>query len=94
MSAWQPIETAPRDGTLILLGRAANEEHDRDAISVPGRWYDGFEDAPDDMGHDDGFMDVDFNGDFSCGRSFGNPEYQSRGYQPTHWQPLPEPPEA
>lgn len=90
---WRPIETAPRDGTLILLGRAGNEADDRLPISTPGRWFEGYEDSVDDMGHDDGFMDSEFQ-EFSCPRSFGAEKYRSEGFQPTHWQPLPAAPEV
>ncbi len=90
---WQPIESAPRDGTVILLGRAGDEADDRLPISVPGRWFKGYEDGIDYMGHDDGFMDVEFQ-EFSCPRSFGAESYRSEGFQPTHWMPLPAPPEV
>lgn len=93
-AAWLPIETAPRDETLILLGRPASEEDDRDGESAPGRWHEGYPDAPDDMGHDGGFMDIEYNGTFFCARSFGNPSHQTQGYQPTHWMPLPAAPMA
>ena len=63
---WQPIETAPRDGTYILLfGR-----HSRRGglIQITARWGGGDWESADD------------------------------GYGayiiPTHWMPLPDPPEA
>lgn len=93
MQVWQPIATAPRDCSMILLGRAADKAAERDAVVAPGRWHIGYGDAPDDMGHDDGFMDDGFHGIFTCSRSFGNPEYRTDGYQPTHWMPIHRPPE-
>lgn len=91
MSEWQPIETAPKDGQPIILGRSGND--DVCPFSGQGRWYEEDHDGPDNMGHDAGFLDDEFQF-FSCARSFGNPAYQSAGTQPTHWMPLPEPPEA
>lgn len=84
---WQPIETAPKDGTLILLGRHPLE--DCEAISVPGFWQEGWEDSIDDMGC---FVDCQFDV-FHPPRRFGNPKYQTEGSQPTHWMPLPPAPE-
>src|SRR6266550_5689571 len=59
---WQPIETAPRDGTMILIGR-----WDRGLATIysdhwaedPGCWCDS-----------------------------------SGSFLPTHWMPLPHPPEC
>ena len=65
MSAWQKIETAPRDGTLILVWRKSNNElgYDHLRLSVDyfkhGAWWESRRDMP-----------------------------------PTHWMPLPPPPEA
>ena len=81
---WQPIETALKDGTRVILGHI-------DAFTTTGRFYPAEPDYPDNMGHDAGFMDDDF-GVYFPSRSFGNPKYQSQGSQPTHWMPLPTPP--
>ncbi|WP_315132892.1 DUF551 domain-containing protein [Achromobacter marplatensis] len=86
---WKPIASAPKDGSLILLGREAIE--DCDAISVPGFWQEGWEDSIDDMGCDSGFVDVQFQ-EFSGGRSFGAESYRCASNQPTHWMPLPSAP--
>ncbi|CAJ0737813.1 hypothetical protein R16034_00857 [Ralstonia edaphis] len=88
---WQPIETAPRDGTMIMLGRPAIE--DCDAISVPGFWMDAVDDGIDFMGGDAGFVDVNFQ-QFSGGRTFGDLASQYAANQPTHWMPLPAAPDA
>lgn len=67
---WQPIETAPKDGTEIILC---------DSLSYAGYWENdpnywqeiGWQEADSRQGH-----------------------FISRHPQsPTHWMPLPEPPE-
>lgn len=88
-SGWQPIETAPRDGTKILLGRNRTEEHA--AESTLGYWIKEEQDGLDYMGNDAGFVDL-FYQTFRPGRSFGNVKYQYAAYTPTHWMPLPNAP--
>ena len=88
---WQPIDTAPKDGTRVLLGCMQDVEHD--AVSTCGSWSDAEEDGPDVMGHDAGFWDVDY-GVFQPGRSFGQVGHRYKGRQPTHWMPLPASPET
>ena len=88
---WRPIESAPRDGERVLLGRSDHDGDGDGGVSVCGYWLDAVEDGVDYMGADAGFTDVDYQV-FWPGRSFGMEPYRSAGKQPTHWQPLPEPP--
>lgn len=60
MSEWQPIETAPKDGTYLLTS--------------DGKWREVCKFV-------DGFWCSDLEG-----------ESYSYVLEPTHWQPLPEPP--
>mgnify|MGYP006368121431 FL=1 len=88
---WRSIQTAPRDGTRILLGSMEGE--DTSPVSTLGWWEDAEEDGVDYMGADGGFVDHTFHY-FYPGRSFGHPAYRRHGTQPTHWMPLPSPPKA
>lgn len=74
MSEWQPIETAPRDGTWLLL-TGGDIQYGWDGDTVP----------PCVCGH-------------SSGREWQFAWYDGGAYgeylRPTHWMPLPAPPEA
>ncbi len=65
MSNWQPIETAPKDGTLIIVG-CPGSPHLWDV----GRW-EKMKRVPDRWANSMGALP----------------------FTPTHWQPIPEPPE-
>lgn len=91
MKGWRSIDSAPRDGTPILLGCPEDDAEERDAKSTLGWWEDAFEDGADYMGHDGGFVDY-ARINFLPGRSIGNPRSHYTARQPTHWQPLPVPP--
>lgn len=76
MSDWQPIETAPKDGTtiLIFLPRMKNP------ICL-GRWWDKVE-----LEHG-----VETYRRAEWMRN-GMPAMSTLKFEPTHWMPLPEPP--
>lgn len=82
MAGWMPIESAPKDGTDILLWRA-------DAGVMLGRWIapcdflneNEFGGAPDEWEEPDWF-----GADFVRGFRISNDG------TPTLWQPMPEPP--
>lgn len=91
---WQPIETAPKDGTWIMLWRAPAKEGEgwtADPLVI-ARWYeDEFGDAewtwPDDPF--DPFTPhgiAHANEAVESGASWGEENF-------THWIPLPPPPE-
>jgi hypothetical protein len=78
MNDWQPIETAPTDGRWLMLFVP-----DEIPEQVVGYW--GWTDLPKD--HEDfweGWLYAD--------EILSN--HVPEGPAPTHWMPLPEPPEA
>lgn len=84
---WQPIETAPKDGTMIDLW-LGDEEFPRREVDCSFReptdgeyWSRGTE-FPEEHSPEEGLYN-DEAGWFDC---FGNK------LQPTHWMPLPQPP--
>jgi Protein of unknown function (DUF551) len=79
MSDWQDISTAPKDGSELM------------GCHVPS--YGGIPIGPWTMRfYDkrwipswDGYHVIDYQGDFGT-------DYKELDVQPTHWQPLPNPP--
>lgn len=76
---WQPIETAPKDGTVFIAGYGGGEylSYTYEAYTVPCRGHEWLENV---SWYD--LSDCDRDGDYSS------------PYPPfTHWMPLPSPPE-
>lgn len=80
MSEWQPIETAPRDGTEFLAYDPVVNKYDV-CYASDNRWYGPRDD--DDLPYFIHQVDGDYG---SCDDYFN-------GDRATHWMPLPEPPE-
>lgn len=78
---WRDISSAPRDDQAVLIWNAEGAEI--------ARWHPREEDGSDQPGHDEGWI-----GTFAFpGRSWGHRlRYEPQG-QPTHWMPLPSPPQ-
>ena len=79
MSEWQLIETAPKDGTMILL---ASGRH-----VFPGWWDESYTSFP--------WIIVDMAHRCVCegGSIAALANAADEGF-PTHWQPLPTPPDT
>jgi len=80
---WQPIETAPRDGTVIHLWGA----HYPDVVVG---WWTGNRHYPWAFIDDTKQALTGCCEDEETGRIM--PNAFSAGYEPTHWMPLPPPP--
>lgn len=87
---WQPIETAPKDGTEVLL-------YTPSGVCI-GEWEPLEQDSPDQPGHNPGWYGTGHTSDpVMWGRSaefgFVGPGYlYEEQNQPTHWMPLPNAP--
>ena len=82
MSKWQPIETAPKDGRLILVARIG-ENIGMGPVEVTSwcvmeNWH------------------LECVGDGLYRKAYDPPTefWNGNGHRATHWMPLPEPPDA
>jgi hypothetical protein len=82
---WQPIETAPKDGTVIMLCRG-------ERVTM-GEWIEGTDTVEMDYhgttGEPVGYPDED---DFAFWTSYDGGFNEDA--PPTHWSPIPKAPEA
>ena len=76
MNKWQPIETAPTDGTRVLLCSLKPRTRLRLKRDFP-------------------IIEVDFYHSIENGNAFnGWGKFNDVYWPPTHWMPLPPPPEG
>ena len=77
---WQPIETAPKDGTLVIAAWDAetdpSPEVERIWIVTAAYWMEGFDGSVEEPAYPHAWMQAD----------------ECIPVEPTHWMPLPEPP--
>lgn len=76
MANWQPIATAPKDGTEVLISGHAFNHPGRGRYVTTAIWC-----ADDLWRHEDDIMNY-LDDDQPCGGC----------HPPTHWMPLPEAP--
>lgn len=84
LSAWQPIETAPKDDTLVLLLLARDDAFDNGIESEADH-------LPRTIGHNNFEHDGIDKWQFS-GWNWENDYYTEGLGTPTHWMPTPAPP--
>lgn len=80
---WQPIETAPLDGTEVLAVYVKQYCFEK-KLTIYGPWTVLFNSGVWWASHD-GVKAVEYMSDFGT-------EYKEVGIDPTHWMPLPLPP--
>lgn len=84
-SGWQPIETAPRDGTRVLLYAPTNDDFEPAQIDF-GTWFVPCEAR---------YVQIDGTNTYRMETKQGPGFWDSvLAPYPTHWRPLPPPPEA
>ncbi len=80
---WKPIDSVPRDGTAVLLCRAIDADGNRIRWDRRPRTAGVFVQVASYWGADDGW------------RVYTDQVVEPRlHFEPTHWQPLPVPPES
>jgi hypothetical protein len=80
---WQPIETAPKDGTEII-GVYSNNYGYQDKPTVYGPWTVAFRNGA--------WMASWAEGSVIEYESYSGTTYKDAEMEPTHWMPLPAPP--
>lgn len=97
--AWQPIETSPKDGTVVDLwvvsnpggGKPPYHYRETDAAWRDGRWVRRIRDG-DYLGEDDG-IEWSVRTHVPPDKWWVWKSEMDRESKVTHWMPLPEPPE-
>ena len=75
---WQPIETAPKDGSWVLVFDPSNIDESYEVRPVSAQWTEDMNGGKTDWHWQFAWFDGGYFGD--C--------------EPTHWMPLPEPPQS
>jgi len=97
MSEWRPIETAPKDGTIVLLWLAEDIDRYYIAGSRAPRLTIGFYGSSDpDYNPQEQWCSVEAKEEmWGMGGELTGPMMETEfiSVRPTHWMPLPEPPQ-
>lgn len=82
---WQPIETAPRDGTFVML-HVPHGQIETGPVTIGGYWKADERD-PNGRFRKGEWAKANFSGWLGC-----DADYRESWCEPTHWMPLPEAP--
>ena len=88
---WQPIETAPQDGTWVLLagGQTDEDDYERKGVRI-ARPVTAFWDT---SAYGEDYREVG-DSEYESTRwklCFWDGAWRTAHFAPTHWMPLPEP---
>ena len=78
MSDWQPIDTAPKDGTWILLGGGRTDDEKGDRSIAVGQWTNYLNGSETEWHWQFAWYDGGYYGFYE---------------EPTHWMQLPKAPD-
>lgn len=76
---WQPIDTAPRDGTWVLVCGGITDDEDSARSHAVAQWSNYLNGGTTDWHWQFAWYDGGYYGRYE---------------DPTHWMPLPPPPES
>ena len=96
MADWKPIDTAPKDGTAVMLylSKAVERAGYMDAPEAANRIVVGWHGQHADRFGAEVWVSTDVLTETFGGSELTGTwnEYEWARVQPTHWMPLPEPP--
>lgn len=94
---WQPIETAPKDGTLVLLYCSEDVDRLYSSPEAAARYCIGYHGDSGGIYANEGWWSVESREEvWGYGSEYTGPMSETENLRcaPSHWMPLPPPPEG